>query len=151
MSRLVRCVYCEAEQEQLVREKIGAEVERLGSELDAAGNDRSAIISVYDRVKLLAPRFVDLAVQIKHFSFHEESEWRVLMSAEGDIVKYRDSRGTIIPYILFRPDGGLSIVDLVVGPGPHQDRSLQTARRLMAHYGFANVQPRRSETPFRSW
>lgn len=150
---MVKCEYWPDEQERLLRAEVGNEIERTGSEYDSAANSekKTVIYSNLDSLRALAPRFSRLAARLKHETFHEEREWRLRIRVSNDKVLYRESRGNIVPYVIFRPVTGLPLVELVVGPSPHQERSERTAKGLLAYHGFDPTIVRKSKTPFRSW
>jgi hypothetical protein len=148
---LVQCVYCEDDQKALIRNEVGVALEELGVAFDAATGEE--ITAILRRVLALSYSFADLAIRLKHPAFKEECEWRVGIQTNADAVMFRESCGNVVPFTMFLPSGGLQLVELVIGPGPHQDRSAQTARRLLDKYGFSECKCkiRCSRAPFRSW
>lgn len=98
------------------------------------------------------------AAVMKHPSFSEEAEWRLIwlppMGPEDVPIAYRAGRYSLIPYreIPFRnPDGSLPIIDLVVGPTPYPNLSIDALKRSAPSFKISPAGARVSETPFREW
>ena len=100
---------------------------------------------------------------LKHQSFHEEKEYRIVFvcyraskvkGAARPIkkVKFRQKDGLLIPYIeLFRfNDEGLTsaIKGIIVGPHAFQDKQEEALKMLLESEGL-KIDVRKSETPYR--
>jgi hypothetical protein len=86
---------------------------------------------------------------IKHPSFTEEQEWRLLVAGEGEGVEFRISSLGIVPYVVFKlVPGWLS--EVVVGPGVHTDVRAKGVKQLLKVHGYRDVAVRESEAPLRS-
>lgn len=108
---LVRCDYDPTSQ----RERLAPIVKDMLLEAEAVAPGYG--LDLYDR---FAARFTQEAAAIKHPSFREEDEWR-LVSAIGvnpSVVQYRDAGGLIIPYCEWslRHAGRYPVETIVVGP-----------------------------------
>lgn len=85
--QLTRCVYEPSEH----REAVGAVVDR------AVTNPGEADAGDKLRVELLS-----LASRMKHFSFEEEREWRLISPLLDELdFRYRPGRSTLVPYVEF--------------------------------------------------
>jgi len=122
--RLVRCIYDEAEQQELVRSNllaIEAGFERGEIEGDLAG------VAEHDRVRATASvRFQNLghmlAPVFKHPSFREESEWRLVgnIGVNDHRARWRTRHSLVMPYaelsIAIDSSSPLLPVQIIVGP-----------------------------------
>jgi hypothetical protein len=108
---LARCDYDPASQRARLTPIISDMLEEAASIADARVPD------LYDR---FAARFTQVAAVIKHPSFEDEDEWRLVSSIGIDAatVKYRDAGGLIVPYCEWsiRNSGTYPISTVVVGP-----------------------------------
>jgi hypothetical protein len=79
-----------------------------------------------------------LAPQIKHVSFEEEHEWRLVSGLEdaSDLKhRFRTGRFSIIPYTnftLWDAEDPLDLLSVVVGPAPDQMLSCNAISWLLA-------------------
>lgn len=109
---LVKCVYAVDAQRQLlapiVKEMVSA---ATISQSDAHGGGL---------IEGFAARFTLAAATIKHPSFREEDEWRLVsgLGVKQETVRYRLGRGLVVPYTEWslRGDGQYPIATVVVGP-----------------------------------
>jgi|GEM_PF-348180 len=78
------------------------------------------------------------AAIMKHWGFHEELEWRFVSSlkspgASGNL-GFHTSGGTIVPHQLIDLNSNPALwndVSVVVGPGPHKEKSVHVVRNLL--------------------
>jgi hypothetical protein len=98
-----------------------------------------------------------IAALLKHSSFKEESEWRLVLPTLLDRTtpmnnppRFRAGKTTLIPYIAhpFSPAGPLPLVDIILGPGSDED-SVFAAERFLKSQDL-NVKPRLSKVPYRA-
>lgn len=91
--------------------------------------------------------------RLKHPSFHEEREWRLVyviwLDRQRDIAKFRPSAVGVVPYIEVSLAPG-AIREVVLGPGNHLDTRLEGVRTLLDVWGLQDVQVRTSEVPLRA-
>jgi len=96
-----------------------------------------------------------LAPRLKHPSFAEEKEWRIVTPVTKAIaLKFTIGKSMIIPYGEFKfanDDGKMPIVEIVVGPAPHMQLSVESVERLLSASGLGHVSVRPSSVPFRNW
>jgi len=91
--------------------------------------------------------------RMKHPSFHDEREWRLVyviwLERQPNIAKFRPSAIGVVPYIevSLPPD---AIREVVLGPGNHLDTRLDGVRTMLDVCGLQQVQVRISEVPLRA-
>lgn len=100
-----------------------------------------------------------LSALLKHSSFSEEDEWRLVVPVPTratpaiGVRKFRPAAAAVVPYLEFpfsNENGDqVKIVDLVMGPESEPLAGPDSARSFLASHNI-NVAPRRSEIPFRS-
>jgi hypothetical protein len=101
---------------------------------------------------------------LKHKSFEEEQEWRIItrpLACTGERFSYREGTSMLVPY--FRLPLGkqkdLGIKEIVVGPTPFPEQSRRSVIGLLVKNNIEaheachpdGVKIRSSEVPFRSW
>ncbi len=166
---LTPCIYDPEEQRRLIREAID---EILATNADAGSDywdpnrgywdlDRPRTFVILPNAgKHFADRLAEIAPLVKHESFADEKEWRLVSQPISVYeLEHRPGESMIIPYYSI-PIGSESeiesIREIVVGPTPHPDlstdsvRSLITAAgRLKTHGSIINT--RTTRIPFRYW
>lgn len=147
---LLKCNYNERQQ----RLAIGRLIDAFIADAREANTSKAANICLnkYQR------RFKELAPTLKHPSFSEEREWRVIASPTSLTFDYqlefRTGRSMLIPYIrvpLPRSKNHVRIEHVIVGPTPHPQLAAHSVRNLLR---FANVNPAQvtnARSPYRSW
>jgi hypothetical protein len=99
----------------------------------------------------MAIKLTGMLAEIKHPSFREEHEWRIVAVAEGDEVDadgFRASTMAIVPYIEI-PLPLDAIVGVRVGPGRHSELRQEGVRRLLSAI-HCDAPVRCSEVPLRT-
>ncbi len=97
---------------------------------------------------------------IKHPSFAEEKEWRIIafpllqsplagnQYERPEAIKFRAGRHSLVPYVELRPDQGkLPISDIICGPGGNHILTAKAVELLLAAQHFTNVRVRNSQVP----
>ncbi|MEX2181910.1 MAG: DUF2971 domain-containing protein [Gemmatimonadaceae bacterium] len=143
---LVRCEYDVDKQRAL----LAPVVADMLSHATVTQND-SHLGGLYEA---FAERFVRAAASIKHPSFREEEEWRLIsgLGIDRARVRYRTARGLVVPFTEWslRIGGQYPIATVVVGPtlpGALASRSLH--HLTVASFGWP-VKVEFSESPLRS-
>lgn len=141
--RLVKCVYDAERQQRLIASLIEAVFEAVRTTPGAGG--KSGYYPVFDT-------FIDdlllLSAVLKHGSFREEREWRVISPVYEDLsdpaVRYRVGRFTLIPYrdfsIAAERGAPIELDELVIGPSSSLALSMDSIPQYLASRG---VRPRR--------
>lgn len=161
------CIYCHSEQENIIEEIINFHIEDFQAKSIGSGN-------IIDIVFL---KFLEDIVKyspiIKHKSFEEECEWRLISRLtydDGSIVipvtdknmAYRSGKSMIIPYFKFKlcgNDGNFNIAEVWVGPTLHALLQEKAADELLTRYGIVDFVDGKtkpvdifpSSIPLRNW
>jgi hypothetical protein len=111
-----------------------------------------AMTICYRRMAAESPR-------MKHQSFGEEKEWRIVAlpspSSTDQVADFRTRNGCLVPFLKlpmgFRQEGGrLRLGRVVVGPGEDPARAELAARMLLSRHGYDASMVTQSQIPFRS-
>lgn len=153
---LVRCVYDQSKQRQIISELIdeclAVEFNTIPTKVDP--NFPRTIFVLHtggDFTRKLAAT----APILKHPSFEEEDEWR-LISEKGlnlSSLSFRPGGSMLTPYFDFQlGDKRDYLGSITVGPNPHPDLANDAVQMLLGKYGIAN-ETKIFETgiPFRNW
>jgi hypothetical protein len=104
--------------------------------------------------------FVTLSIwapALKHPSFSEEKEWRLIMHVgrEGNPnCQYRKGSSFVVPYYNFRLQdeaGRLPLSKIIVGPAAHRDLSRNSVLLFLKSNGTTECEVENSGVPFRNW
>lgn len=104
--------------------------------------------------------FVTLSIwapALKHPSFSEEKEWRLIMHVgrEGNPnCQYRKGSSFVVPYYNFRLQdeaGRLPLSKIIVGPTAHRDLSRNSVLLFLKPNGITECGVQNSRVPFRNW
>jgi hypothetical protein len=140
-----RCSYNAADNTKSVNHFIDLGVQRLKE-----GRPEEAVTHCVVGLLLMAPR-------LKHPSFEEEKEWRLISGVGSDDnsqVRFRVGKSMIIPYKEFElvgEDGKTPITEVVVGPAPHMELSVASVESLLLESGLGGVVVSLSDVPYRNW
>lgn len=133
--KLLRCNYNQVEHNQAIPELIDASCLKTNPQHDI---DVQAI-------RFFTSQLVNIASVLKHPSFAEEKEWR-LVSADPEVngpVLFRSGKSMVVPYKEFKlaEDGSpLQMRDSCIGPTPHVEMSKFSVEQLMSKSGInANI------------
>jgi hypothetical protein len=102
----------------------------------------------------LLQKVLKLAPRIKHPSFSEENEWRLVIKGsvpEKKNVQYRISRSLLIPYVEVGPIDPDCFSQIIVGPCPHIDLSRQSVERFVRATLDKKIEVTTSKIPYRNW
>ena len=164
---LIPCIYDPEDQQRFVQDEID---EFLATNADKEPDywDRNRLYVDPDRPRTFlavrhagddfATRLALIAPRIKHESFEDEKEWRLVAeNVSAHILHHRPGRSMLIPYhkIPIGDDDKFdSIRKIVVGPTPHPDLSAASVRSLANAAGLDNpdmleIEP--TSIPFRNW
>lgn len=156
---LVKCDYDKDKQLEDIKCLIG----KLSEEINAfykltpesgEQNMRNGVDKIISQRVDANKKMLWLAKSFKHSSFKDEEEWRLVvcpLPEDSKKICYRPTKRTVIPYVKIHFKLGLPIERIVVGPGPHQERSAHSLKQMLKNFGFKNVEVSRSEIPYRNW
>jgi hypothetical protein len=133
---MVRCVYTEAEQDDLCSALI-------------ASWDECDPTSQWD-VATLYLNSMSVMAAIKHPSFSEELEWRLILLSPQK-VRFRSGRHGIVPYteVSIAPDGWPILKKIWIGPNSDKGAASDALKIITELNGFQDVKLQVSPTPFR--
>jgi hypothetical protein len=176
---LERCIYDVEEQKALMARTIDSRKTQLFRDADMfdiphkgltppyhprRGADPSAAEIIRNHAYLSAQELFGVAPTIKHPSFQEEEEWRLVWSPgwseyERAIVKHRPSRTMLIPYREFKlsvvDDLGMSVDDdcgiseVIVGPTPYVELSIDSLKGFLKAQKLTACNVDKSGIPYR--
>ena len=94
----------------------------------------------------------DVASFIKHPSFCEEREWRVVIQFRNQ-VHYRSGGSFLVPFaeLPLGLKATRALVDVVVGPTPHPALAVESVKAYLHSKLGYEVPVRASDIPFRAW
>jgi hypothetical protein len=150
---LAPCLYEQADQEVLIQDLVSA----VYSENVKLKNDGK--YPSVPRGGYLAANLHKCAPILKHHSFKEEKEWRVIMrplSCSLPRYEFRPGNSMITPYYRI-PLGGedgqikLGLDEVMIGPTPHIEHSRAAVKSFLVGQGLADVPVNKSEVPYRNW
>jgi Protein of unknown function (DUF2971) len=162
--QLAPCVYDEGHKKELVSELIDdafsfskdSSEELFSPRLNPGLAKLSK--SLGPQVSLFVREFLAFGALLKHDSFSEEKEWRILCGViphtHSDF-RIRPGKSMLIPYreiSLVGSDDLLHIDEIIVGPTPHADLAKQSAQNLVDSLkGLKKTKVRSSRIPYRAW
>jgi Protein of unknown function (DUF2971) len=143
---LAPCIYDVEEQEKLVREVVGDAFSEI------AKNTKPILADIsYEFLR----KFYSLAPALKHPSFVEEAEWRLISTWPKYIsdprISAREGKSMMLPYFEFKLGLGsdpLPPPEIIVGPNPHMDLAVLAVYFL---FGSFTMPVRKTAIPFRGW
>src|SRR5262249_49066159 len=127
---LGKCSYSMADQRTEICKLIDEFCERAESELTESNPWASGAA--------LASR---LAVLLKHESFQEEQEWRLISMPHGTFeLEFRPGVSTLVPYFKFDmgKDRDTYVQSVRVGPTPHPELATDSVRMLLRKLKLTN-------------
>ena len=149
---LCQCLYEETAQTDALRAIVSATLDACSDTLRADPHSESAI---HEYLSQIMSRFVEVAPLIKHPSFAEEREWRLVSgpkSFEDRTWGFRPGKTVIIPY--YRLSLGNKetspITTIGVGPTPDSELAFHALAQLTRLAGL-HTSVSRSVIPFRPW
>jgi len=139
-----RCIYDPTRQRCLISELVDAVEEHVASHM-AGNEDRASLTSLYQTVfEKLESNMLRIAAILKHPSFREEREWRVVSPILADSQKvplqFREAHAMLVPYVEF----GLSLANssppqlehLYLGPTTNINISMNSLRMFLGQNGI---------------
>ena len=140
-----RCVYAPEAQLGLVRQVLDA-VEKVAEERGECTDEsrRAPDQSYYDSFESVESDLLRIAAILKHPSFQEEEEWRVVSPVLTDVtrapIRFREGTSMLVPYLEFRlardPAAPLELEHLFLGPSPNISISMNSLELCLAQNGI---------------
>ena len=151
---LMRCIYNEKEQEAMVKRAIIETVE-ISQEIFTKNftTTRKDIKKAPSLCVLnFLKGFLNIASILKHPSFHEECEWRIISSNLIPIqdMSFRVGKSMLIPYfsISFKDIEPFLIDEIIIGPTTEQGLAENSLRQFVLQIN-PNISIKTSKTPYR--
>jgi len=149
----VRCVYKKKIQQEIIRKYLKDSVSIFQKFNIINCNDENLTrIFINHFFKML----LTIIPMLKHSSFHEEREWRIVnfIKIKTSQIKFREGKFAIVPYIEFKlanKHEKINISKIIVGPNPHIQLSLKSVKPILSaqNVNCALVKP--SGIPYRGW
>lgn len=136
---LEKCIYPQKDQAKAVDELMDEWHERIRQGKSTIGCAKSAS---------------KLAVRLKHESFEEEREWRLIGMPKPPSLDFRQGKSMLIPYFKFDlGDANAYLQEVVIGPNPHRDLAGRAVSLFMRKLKLFNpeMRVRNSRSPYRNW
>jgi len=141
---LVPVLYDESEQRELVRDVLNRFLAESVSE-----PARIRAFQIHGYLNRYAPI-------LKHHSFSEEREWRIVshpLQSTHERFGYPPGTSMLVPHFripLTSPQRPLAIEEVLVGPTPHSEQSERSVSGVLIRHGLMTP-VRQSEVPYRNW
>ena len=159
--QLMRCEYCAEEQKAIVEDLVKGRLrlERrvsAGEQVDAARRKHQFI----DPLDSIGESILKIAPALKHESFREEQEWRLVSRPiSASCLKFRPGSSTLVPYCECQlsgedPEGAkveAVLEEIVVGPCPDMDQAVSAVQQLLYSRSLKDCRVSRSSIPYRTW
>jgi hypothetical protein len=145
--RLKRCLY-DAEEISEQLELFVARCLEMGGRVSEERNGREFL----ERAADFAFAFTEFAAWVKHRSFREEAEWRLVARFRARVPEFREGTSTPVPFITLSSEDGspLPITKVVVGPIQHSRLATAAVRSLLSTEGLNDVEVIPSAIPYRT-
>jgi hypothetical protein len=140
-----KCIYSCKSQERLISQVIDA-VEVLAKEHNAGPNDqeKKGDYSYHSIFHMIESDLLRIAAILKHPSFREEEEWRIVSPVITDYVKasvlFREGTSMLVPYIEFnligQDNAPIDLEHLFLGPTPNITISMNSLTMLLSKNGI---------------
>lgn len=149
---LRKCIYDRTEQEGLVQEWAENSINLLAD--NYAGEDDIAEFCCL-KIGILLQNFITFAPFLKHPSFKEENEWRLVSTVptNNPRTKLRPGKSMLIPYVPIKlnlANDKELLWNARIGPTPHIELAMNSATLLFNKVHFKNgIGP--TSIPYRDW
>ncbi len=140
-----KCIYSCESQARLISQVIDA-VETLAKEHDTDCKNRKIAVdqSYHSVFQMIESDLLRIAAVLKHPSFREEEEWRIVSPVVTDYVKapvlFREGASMLVPYIEFnlmtQNNAPISLEHLFLGPTPNITISMNSLNMFLSKNGI---------------
>ena len=137
-----RCIYEPEEQNRLIKQVVDS-VEALGSEYigDQSQHSSRSYHSVFENIE---SDLLRIAAILKHPSFREEDEWRIVSPVLTDYVTspvlFREGTSMLVPYMEFsfmtEKDRPIPLEHIFLGPTSNIDLSMNSLAMFLSKTGI---------------
>jgi hypothetical protein len=155
------CVYDAKTRRQLsetILDMIEEVAQHRGENMDPSKRHPSN--SFHDVFEEIEADLLRVAALLKHPSFHEEQEWRIVSTVMTNYIEapieYREGPSMLVPFVKFflpeAADRSLDIEHVFLGPTPNVNNSMSSLSRYLSKKGAS---PRQGiqycQIPYRAW
>ncbi len=135
-----RCIYSTSEQEKLIRQVLD-EVEILTNRRKESGHDSE---SYYDIFEMIESDLLRIAAILKHPSFQEEEEWRIVSPVLTEYVNspvlFREGTSMLVPYVEFglrvEQNSQMPVEHIFLGPTTNVELSMNSLTMFLSKKGI---------------
>lgn len=155
VAQLGACAYDPELQRALLSELLEQAIAHFASELEIPKTKVQT--AAYETRVRFAKDAARLAAFVKHHTFREEREWRLVtraVSDASDLWGFRPGRVSLVPHLLLRASLGdrpIRLNSVVVGPTPAAPLALRAAQLFFGRHGLEQDAVTASTVPFRAW
>jgi hypothetical protein len=148
---LARCIYNTSEQRALIRALVE---EVLEENIEGIPWDDQDHIPRGGNLGAYLNRYAPI---LKHPSFKEEREWRIIsrpLSCKSKGFEFRPGNSMLIPYYnlpLASENVLFDLAEVVVGPTPHPEQANCSASSFLVSQNLRDIPVNNSEVPYRNW
>lgn len=151
---LAACIYNAAQQQAVIQALVAEIIEENTESHKHADEHGRFLLSLGGNLRAYLNRYGPI---LKHPSFFEEREWRVIsqpLSCREPHFGFREGRSMLIPYFRFNlanEDLPFQIHEVVVGPTAIPGQSADSVRSFLVGQDLATVPVDSSKVPYRTW
>jgi len=154
---LKRCVYSKSQQDKIIRQTVDETLQMKLSPIQIlqAGPDAESLLRCTLSNHLIW-KLAQVCPLIKNNAFRNEEEYRLISKPHAGNkfdIKFRDQKGSIIPYVEFSLDDEILSrkIEATVSPTPHPEESHASVYGLLRwRTGYAH-HIKNSSIPYRYW
>lgn len=143
--RVGKCIYAPSDQSNLIKQVVDA-VEILADELggNADGPERPPAESYYAVFEKIESDLLRIAAILKHPSFQEEEEWRIVSPVLTDYVTspvlFREGTSMLVPYLEFglvlKKNDPVPLEHIFLGPTLNKNLSMNSLTMFLSKQGI---------------
>ncbi len=139
-----KCIYNSADQRRLIKQVVDSvEVLAQAHHEKKDSPEKNDPQSYYDVFEKIETDLLRIAAILKHPSFQEEEEWRIVSSALTDYVTspvlFREGTSMLVPYVEFKllhaKDKPVALEHIFLGPTPNINISMNSLTMFLAKNG----------------
>ncbi len=140
-----KCIYASSEQLALIKQVVDAvEIlaeERVGNADESKGHTAQSYYEVFEKIE---SDLLRIAAILKHPSFQEEEEWRIVSPVLTDYVTspvlFREGTSMLVPYLAFgllpEKKGPIPLEHIFLGPTPNINLSMNSLTMFLSQKGI---------------
>ena len=153
---LAKCAYQKEDQQSIIESVLTGVM--ASTKLKGKDPEAHPTQSYHSRFEEVSDAIYTLCAQLKHPSFEEEAEWRLISPPfyknTDPRIKYREGQSMLIPYVEFELSNEVDGFDLpvvIVGPTPNNNLSISAVVNYLSSQKVVQPAVFASGIPYRSW